>query len=336
MLAAILLVGAATSPAIAQSAPENARGPALLLEWSGPGPELDCLGEQGLTRAVNDYLGRDAFEPPAELVLHVNVERLPDRHFRAVLAVAAATGRTLGTRELTSSSELCSSLDERLILTVALLADAGPEAPEPPATTREQVPVMAAPGRDDTEDLPTVPVEPPARAAPWGFAVEAALVVEGGLLPSARPGLSLGLQVQPSSWLAARVGGLAFLPASQAVAGASVRFSLFAGTAELCAGELHPWRFQAAVCAGALYAGLGTVTHGAAGGHDRTRGQLAGLLGAHLGEPLSRRITLVGDAGGVFPDRPERFLVQLNSAPHELFQLSKPSVLASLGAAVTF
>ncbi len=335
MLAATLLVCAA--PALAEPAPEMARGPALLLEWSGPGPELDCLGEDGLSRAVNDYIGRNAFESPAELVLHVNVERLPDRHFRAVLEVDDPSGRALGTRAITSSSELCSSLDERLILAVALLADAGPEAPEPPAPpSREQAPLMAGPGRDDVEDLPTVPAEPPPSAAPWAVAVEAALVVEGGLLPSARPGLSLGLRLQPSSWLIARAGALAFLPASKELAGASVRFSLFAGTAELCAGELRTWRFQTAICAGALYAGLGTRTQGVIAGHDRTRGQLAGLFGFHLAEPLSRRVALVADASGVFPDHPERFLLQVNSASRSLFQVSKPSVLASLGAAVSF
>jgi hypothetical protein len=155
-------------------------------------------------------------------------------------------------------------------------------------------------------------------------------------LPSVRPGVSLGLRLQPSSWLVARAGGLVFLPASKTLAGASARFSLFAGTAELCAGNLHPSRFQTAICAGALYAGLGSATHGVSGGHARTRGQLAGLLGIHLAEPLSRRFALVADATGVFPERPERFLVQVNSAPHELFQLSKPSVLASLGATFAF
>jgi hypothetical protein len=330
----LLASSAAFSPR-AEAAEDGPPGPALSLDWSGPGPELDCLGEDRLERAVNDYLGRDAFEAPAELTVHVRVERLPDRHFHATLAVGDATGRTLGTRELTSSTELCSSLDERLILAVALLADAGPEsaAPAPPPQTR--APVAAAPEADGDE-LPSAPAEPPPRPRAWGIAAEASLVVEGGLLPAVRPGLSLAARIQPAAWLVARAGALAFLPASREISGASARFSLFAGTAELCAGELRPGRFQAAICAGALYAGLGTTTRGITGGHPGTRGQLAGLLGFELGEPIGRRFALAGGAAAVFPDRPERFVAQVNSEPRELFQLSKPAVLARFGATVTF
>lgn len=337
--AAGLLLGVLSVSARAQPLPESAPGPALAVEWSGPGPELDCLGEEGLKRSVNDYLGRDAFEAPAELVLHVNVERLPDRHFRATLEVSDTSGRALGTREITSSTELCASLDERLVLAVALLADTGPEAPEPAPVSQPQARTPVVTGSDDqdeTDELPTVPHEAPAGARRWSFAAEAAVVVEGGLLPAARPGLSLGLRIQPASWLLARAGAFAFLPASKELAGASVRFSLLGGMAELCAGELQARHFQRAICAGALYGGLGTATHGVAAGRAGTRAELGALFGLHAAEPLGRRWLLIVDGTVVFPDRPDRFLVQVNSEPRKLFQTSKPSVLASFGAAVTF
>src|SRR3954465_1866725 len=109
---------------------------AVALAWTGPGPELTCLGEEGLARAVDEYVGRDAFAAgPVDSALRVTVERLPDRHWHARLELSDRTGNVLGTRELTSPSELCSSLDEPLVLTVALMVDdeTEPAAPEPPA-----------------------------------------------------------------------------------------------------------------------------------------------------------------------------------------------------------
>jgi hypothetical protein len=328
-------VGSSALPARAQPELESAAGPSLLLEWSGPGPELDCLGEDRLKHAVNDYLGRDAFEPPAELVVRVTLERLPARHFHARIEVADTAGHTLGTREITSSSELCSSLDERLTLALALIAEPAPEAPPAPPS-RAETPVTTEPERDEVEAGPAVRHEPHRSARDALLATEAAAVVEGGLLPRARPGLRLGLRIQASPWLVMRAGGLAFLPASKDVAGASARFSVFAATAELCGGKLDASRFQAALCAGALYAGLAVAPHRLDGGHDRLRGLLAGSLGVHVAQPLSRRFSLVGEVAGVFPVRPERFVVQVNSEPEKLFQVSKPAFLASLGAAVTF
>src|SRR4051812_22126644 len=129
---------ACTTVALGGRAQAQARGgsSAVALSWTGPGPELTCLGEEGLERAVDEYIGRDAFASgPVEATLRVSVERLPDRHWHARLELTDRTGVVLGTRELTSASELCTSLDEPLVLTVALMVDdeTEPAAPEPPA-----------------------------------------------------------------------------------------------------------------------------------------------------------------------------------------------------------
>ena len=188
MLAAWLIAGTAFARPEADPA-----APSLLLEWSGPGPELDCLGEEGLKAAVNDYLGRDAFGASADLVLRVSVDRLPDRRFHAVLEVLDATERVLGKREITSPTELCSSFDDRLVLAVALLADEGPEPPAPapvPAAPRAEEPVRSAPGGEP--ERPEPPPEAPTPRRALEFGAEAALVVESGLLPAVRPGVSAG------------------------------------------------------------------------------------------------------------------------------------------------
>jgi len=335
-LGACLLVGATTFSTVARAAPESASNSSLLLEWSGPGPELDCLGEEGLIRAVNEYLGRDAFESPAELVLHVNVDRLPDRHFHVVVEVHAPSGELLGTRELTSATDLCSSLNDRLVLTLALLADSGPEfeaeaRPPEPARPSPEVP---EPSDDEADETVRRNAKQPSTHV--RFAAEASLGIEAGALPAVRPGLSIGLRMEPWPFVAVRVGGFAFWPASSEVGAASVRFTLFAGRLELCAGDFSPSHLQVGVCGGVIYAALGVTTHGVADGRDGTRAQWAGSLGLHGGLPLGDRWALIADVAAIFPNRPERFVVDLNSSSQQVFQMAKPSVLASFGGKVTF
>src|SRR5690348_14565615 len=121
---AVLLHGAPAARAAESAPPASGPAPSVGLTWTGPGPELTCLGEDGLVRAVNDYLGRDAFAAGSvEYVLGVNVQRLPDRLWRAVLELRDVSGRVLGARELRSSTDLCSALDEPLVLAVALMVD---------------------------------------------------------------------------------------------------------------------------------------------------------------------------------------------------------------------
>lgn len=335
-LGAGLLVGAATFSSVVHAEADSTQDSSLLLEWTGPGPEVDCLGEEGLTRAVNEYLGRDAFEPPAELVLHVNVERLPDRHFHVVVEVHAPTGELLGTRELTSATDLCSSLNERLVLMLALLADSGPEFEEVPRPAEPPPPPPEVEEPSDEEAGETHRRQATEPAARVRFAAEASLGIEAGALPAVRPGLSLGLRMDPWPFLAVRAGVLGFWPAASDVGNASVRFTLFAGRLELCAGTFSASHFHVGVCAGLLYAALGVTTHGVEGGQDGTRAQWAGSLGLHGGVPLSDRWALIADVTAIFPDRPERFVVDLNSNTHQVFQMAKPSVLASVGGKVTF
>src|SRR5689334_24803878 len=89
------------APALAQpalgAAPASAPAPTIALSWSAPEGAVGCLGAEGLARAVNEYLGRDAFSPsPAELTLEVRVERRPERGWRALLQIEDLTGAVLG------------------------------------------------------------------------------------------------------------------------------------------------------------------------------------------------------------------------------------------------
>jgi hypothetical protein len=317
---------------LAQSAPApDPSVPQVALAWSGPGPELTCLGEEGLARAVNDYLGRDAFAVGrVDLVLAVNLERLPDRTWRAVLELRDPSGTALGARELVSSTELCASLDEPLVLAVALMVDSEAE-PAPISPVAEPEP----------EPEPEPPAAPPPRRAPpawrWAVDVDASVAVEAGLLPAARPGLELGLELEAASWLSARVSGFAFLPAASELPGnAEVGIWLAGGVLALCPGIRAGRGFRAALCAGPVYGLLVATSRGLDGGGTAGRRFLAGAVGLRGVAPLGARWSGVVELRGLFPYRPDRFTYAHGGVEHQFFRVSSLSALATAGVSIKF
>jgi len=321
-----------TAGAVSASEPAES-SPAVALAWTGPGPELACLGEDGLTRAVNEYLGRDAFASGAlEYVLAVNVERLSDRRFRAVLELRDASGRVLGARELKSATDLCSDLDEPLVLAVALMVDVQPEpAPAPPPRAPEPEP--------EPEPESTEPDAPPkrARAEPLAVLADASLALEAGLLPAPRPGLLVGAELRAVSWLSARLSGFGFLPASEDVpGGGSARFLLVGGMLELCPGFVTEGSVRLSFCGGALYGAVNARSTGLAGARSTSQRLLAGVFGPKVAVPLGGRWFGLGGLTGVVPFQPDRYIYEVGAVREELFQSSRFSLIASAGIEVMF
>jgi hypothetical protein len=306
--------------------------PAVALAWTGPGPELTCLGEDGLVQAVNEYLGRQAFASGSvELVLHVNVERLPDRMWRAVLELRDRGGTALGSRELASSTDLCSSLNEPLVLAVALMVEGEPE-PEP-----EPAPVEVAPEPEPDRPEPPPALRPQPATSHWALSGNVAVAVEAGLLPAVRPGLELGLELRAASWLSARVSGVGFVPASADLEGrASVRIGLLAGAIALCAGFEPASGVHVALCAGPLYGALFATSSGLEGGRSTQRRLLAGMGGLRVATALAGRWALALEGRGVVPYRPDRFTYEHEGTKREVFQVSELALLAAAGLGVTF
>jgi hypothetical protein len=334
-LASLFAVAVLTLGSVAFAQPGAAPAaapPAIGLVWAGPGPELNCLGEEGLARSVNEYIGHDAFASRSvDLLLRVNVERLPDRRWRAAVELADPSGRVLGARELTSSDELCSSLNEPLVLAVALMVDVEPE-PSLPAPA-------PAPPPEEPPDVPDVkPVPQPRPTEPMRFFADATLAVESGLLPNPEPGLGLGFEFRPVPWLSARLGVLGFLPATvELPEHASARFALVAATLELCPGIGTDRSLRVALCVGLLYGALDVTTGGLTGGPDASwRPVLAASVGLRAAWPFAERWAVVAGVGGVIPHRPDRFGYELNQARQEIFRMSAVSVLASAGVSFRF
>jgi hypothetical protein len=289
------------------------------------------LGEEGLAKAVNEYIGHDAFASPSvELLLRVNVERLPDRRWRASVELADPSGHVLGARDLTTPDELCSSLDEPLVLAVALMVDVEP-APTPPPSPRAPTP-EAPPDVPDAE-----PVPKPQPSEPLRLFVDAALAVESGLLPNPEPGFALGFELRPLPWLSARLGAIGFLPATVDLPqGASVRFGLVAGMLEICPGFGTGRSLRVMLCVGPLYGALNVTTTGLSGPSGSSRPVLAASVGLRAALPFAERWALVAGIGGVIPHRPDRFGYELNQARLEVFHLSSVAVLASAGVSFRF
>lgn len=314
----------------AESVPlASGAAPSVGITWTGPGPELACLGEDGLLRAVNDYLGRDAFAAGSvEYVLGVRVERLPDRLWRAVLEFRDVSGRVLGARELKSSTDLCSDLNEPLVLAVALMVDSEPEPPPAPP-----------PPEPASEPEPSEPEAAPRRehATPLEVFAEASVALEAGLLPAVRPGLMLGAELRAASWLSARLSWVGFLPATEdIVGGASARFVLTAGVLELCPGFGDKAAFRLALCGGAVYGALGAKTKGLEGASHEWRPFLAAAFGPKAALPLGGRWFAFAGLTGVVPYRPDRFVYDVGGATEELFRCASFAMLANVGASVIF
>jgi hypothetical protein len=299
----------------------------VALAWSGPGPELTCLGEEGLARAVSDYLGRDAFSSTAaELVVHVNVERQPDRTWRALLEVRDLSNTVLGSRTLVSSDELCSSLNDPLTLAVALMVDSEPEPePEPVQAPPPEPPEPAPPReRSDSHEALT-------------FSSDAALVGESGLLPAPTVGLELGVELGVTGWLLVRASGVGFLPARAELEGpARARFALVHGDLALCPRLELAARWQLALCAGGALGTLFARSSGLDGARGTERRVLGATLELRASVRLSGRWSILWKFGGLLPARPERFVYELNGQEREFFRMAGFAPVAGIGGSVMF
>jgi hypothetical protein len=274
---------------------------------------------------VNDYLGRDAFSASAaDLTLRVQVERRADRSWRALVQIVDLAGVELGERELTSESTLCSSLDEPLKLTVALMVDndlvatAEPEAPPQPAA-------------------PLPLPEKKAAGEPWTLAGDASVLVQTGLLPSLSVGFQLGLELSPLSWLSLRGTGAGFLPGSTSLARpAEAKMSIIYGELSVCPSAALGAKFRLLACAGTIAGTLFAETQGLEGARSTKRRVFAASLGGRAVAQLSPRWALLAQIGTMLPYRPERFVYEIDGRRIEFFRIASPSLIAGIGCSVMF
>ncbi len=171
-----------------------------------PGADT-CIATQALARNVEERLGRSVFVSAAEADLSVEgrIEKAKAGGWRAVLTVRDATGKQLGTRELTRPDASCDAMNEPLTLVIALMID--PEAamrpkPEPtppvPTTTASEEPPPPPPPPPPTATTAEQPTRPPpSRYDQWNFEGLGAVTFASGLTPSVAVGAGVEALLYP-------------------------------------------------------------------------------------------------------------------------------------------
>lgn len=331
-----VLVSLLSSSAIdAAAQPLSAQAPpTIALDWSGPGPEADCLGAERLIDAVDEYLGRAAFTAaPADISLHVRVERSASGWRALVQLGESASGRVLGERELVTEDLRCASLEEPLKLTVALLVDSDLSAPAPP-------PPPVAPPPKPVMDLDET--APPATHAATAVQVRPRIVADLGVLaefealPALSPGIELGVGVAPWRWLLLRVSGTGYLPQGRNAGASEVGFTLAYAGASLCPAGSAGERWELALCAGVragtLFVDASELEHG----RLRQRHFLAASLALRPSFRINRRMALFGSWEALLVSRPQRLVYDLDSERTTLFKQKSPAWALGLGCSVSF
>jgi hypothetical protein len=296
-----------------------------------------CLGPRALAEAVERRLRRHVVVSAAQADVTVEgwVERSADG-WHAVIRLADAHGAPLGTRELTREGASCSSLDDDLVLAIALRIDpaavlgpAPPPAPPPP--------LLPAPPPRVLVQTVLVPVAPPAPPAPWRTSLEVGPVLALGLLPGIGGGLALRGLVTPPRLFAFEVGGTVYLPDDASAGASGARFTLASGFISACpiAGAAGGTRVLA--CAGVEVGALRVggfgfdlsetnerpVVNAAVRGRVRQRlvGPLAASLGAAVLVPFVRDTFFFGD---------------LKGAEREVFRMAPVGAAVDLSLGVEF
>ncbi|WP_437675784.1 hypothetical protein [Sorangium sp. So ce131] len=267
--------------AVLLAAPRPARGfsdETVALSWVRlPGAEA-CVGARALAQAVEARLGRAALVPAgrADLTIEARIEPARAGGWRAVIAVADASGALLGRREIATRSPRCKAIEDDLALAIALMID--PEAKLSPGPPPAPVAAAPLPAPLPAERPPEVLVQRvliPASPPPPQVVVQRILVPPPppdplrvdvgvgpafglGLLPALGAAAALRARLSPPRLPAFELGALLWAPSEAAVGPSGARFSWAEGFVSVCpleVGAATRLSACAAVRAGALSAG---------------------------------------------------------------------------------
>ena len=298
---------------------------ALTVQY-GSGAE-SCLGESQLKRSVEKRLKRRVFVQPAEASLRLDVSFVKTADgTEARVALASIDGTPRGTRSLVSPGH-CSTLDDSLALSVALMVDQPPdEEPAARATAAVTPPaVVASPRKPTTIALPP---EVEAPREPWHVRFGAAGVAAWGVLPAIKPALALYLKLVPRHAYPITLQGEGFWPANAERNSASGgRFHLFRAGLALCPPIAEAPNFGVSACFGQKLGWLSVEGYGFDHDHHERRLTYALTLGGEGRLRLFTPISLRGYLGAEVPVVRDRF----TSAGRDASTLFSPSVVAVSG-----
>ncbi|MDF3070376.1 MAG: hypothetical protein K0R38_5977, partial [Polyangiaceae bacterium] len=214
----------------------------------GRGAEA-CLPQPKLQQNVEKRLRRRVFTEPTRAQLRFSVTyEARGKETQARIDVSDADGTLRGTRTLVTSGH-CSSLDDSLALSVALLVDEPPESEPAPELAPDPAPATSS-GAPQPQPQPqpqrptpraiTIPAEVAAPREPWHVAVGASFQGAWGLVPGVVPGFSLYARILPRQVVPIMLSGEAFARSTaERDEGSGARFRLLRVGLSLC-----PWLWR--------------------------------------------------------------------------------------------
>ena len=313
---AALLVAAGLIPSSARAdAPVTSA-----LSWIRlPGAE-SCITTPELGTRIETHLGRPVLVPPtaADVSIEARVARSDAGgvRYKAIVGGTRRDGTPIGTREIVSSTNDCRSLDDGLVLVIALMIDPNalqpappaPAAPppSPPAVTREIV---------HHERVVVHEVERVTASSPAPWIAQGALT--GGAsfarVPGVAPATSLSVRAGPSRLVAFEVS-LGVVPSQTLDVGArAVDYTLLEGGLAFCPAVAFGSRVDLGGCLGVRVGAIRSRGRGFGSDKEVDRGLadigigpriMVGIVGpvfalatATALVPLVRQETTVTDAG---------------------------------------
>jgi len=343
------------------------------LNWvRGPGAEA-CISSHRLAQQLQQTFGpvlvtadeaELAIEGQVDVAKGDGSEGAPTWHAR--VAVSDRQGRLLGVRELSVRNATCSALDPQVLLVIAmtidpevaleslppeLLAELG--APDDAAAAllaelrtehaAQRPPVQAPPVEHHRAPLEPEPAAPRGSDEPsapgLGFGMFAHGAFTTGLLPEARPGLALGLELRVAPRWALRAVGLWSATSTRAIESpflrsASVRFDASLVSLAACASPLVTRALRASACLGAALLLRASEARGLERAPDSSAQTLAPQLEGVLEYTALPPFALTLAAGLHAPLQRVSFSYSLAgaSARQPLYESSPVAVSALIGA----
>src|SRR6187402_1791775 len=265
-----------------------------------------CIAQPALEQAVEARLQREVFTHDAHppLVIELELSRTTHQEWAAKLTLTNADGQPLGQRELATRASHCSALDDSLALVVALLVDAPLDEQLRKEAGERATPAATAPS---IAPLPTprpTPLRIPARThaprAPWRANGHAAATLSLGSLPTAAPGLELGLELLAPSAPSFRLFAGA-TPSRSTPGDSGARVSLWYGGLEVRVLQLALGPIRCSAWLGETVGALRAEAFGFDENSSTTRAYFAPFLGTRLVHPVSSQLGLVLGARAEVP-----------------------------------
>jgi len=259
-----------------------------------PGSE-SCITAPELGARIEKHLGRAALVSPS--VADVSIEGRSEasgsgaaRRYRVVVGGTRRDTTLIGTREMTSQGTDCRSLDDGLVLVIALMIDPGAlaPAPDPAAPLAPPLPAIVK-EREVVREIERVTVASP----PWLIEASALGLAAIQRLSGAAPGVAVGLRAGPSKRVAFQLLLDVVPSGTLAVGSRTVNFTIFEGGLAYCPTVPLSRRIDVGGCAG-LRVG---VVRSQGRGFASDRGSDRGLADLAVGPQLA--VSVAGPIFGV-------------------------------------